>query len=119
MGLAHTTATADEHGLATIADLARYVNACEEFKLAASQEFVDREDALPAFESTYGFAVTDDQLVILAGGNTTQTETAAARGTDGVNCSEQSDPGAAGRVACGAAGRAHRLRVGPPCGPRS
>lgn len=76
---------AQEHDLATIADLARYINDGGEFKLAASQEFVDREDALKAFESTYGFDVTDDQLVILAGGNTTQTETAAAQGTDGVN----------------------------------
>lgn len=76
---------AADHDLETIADLARYVNAGEEFKLAASQEFVDRDDALPAFERTYGFEVTDAQLVILAGGNTTQTETAAARGTDGVN----------------------------------
>lgn len=76
---------ATEHDLTTIADLARYVNAGGEFKLAASQEFVDRDDALPAFERTYGFEVTDAQLVILAGGNTTQTETAAARGTDGVN----------------------------------
>lgn len=76
---------AEEHGLATMADLARYINDGGEFKLAASQEFVDRDDALAAFEETYGFDVTDDQLVILAGGNTTQTETAAARGTDGVN----------------------------------
>lgn len=76
---------AEQNGLATMADLARYINAGEEFRLAASQEFVDREDALAAFESTYGFEVRDDQLVILAGGNTTQTETAAARGTDGVN----------------------------------
>ena len=83
--IAVPAALADEHGLATIADLARYVNAGGQFKLAASQEFVDRDDALPAFERTYGFEVTDAQLVILAGGNTTQTETAAARGTDGVN----------------------------------
>lgn len=78
-------ALADEFGLATMADVADYVNAGNTFKLAASQEFVDRADALPAFESTYGFKLTDDQLVILAGGNTTQTETAAANGTDGVN----------------------------------
>jgi osmoprotectant transport system substrate-binding protein len=83
--IAVPAALAAEHGLATIADLARYVNAGGQFKLAASQEFVDRDDALPAFERTYGFEVTDAQLVILAGGNTTQTETAAARGTDGVN----------------------------------
>ena len=78
-------ALAEEHGLATMADLARYINEGGEFKLAASQEFVDRDDALKAFEATYGFEVSDEQLVILAGGNTTQTETAAANGTDGVN----------------------------------
>ncbi len=83
--IAVPAALAAEHGLATIADIARYVNEGGQFKLAASQEFVDRDDALPAFERTYGFEVTDAQLVILAGGNTTQTETAAARGTDGVN----------------------------------
>jgi len=83
--IAVPAALAAEQGLATIADLARYVNEGGQFKLAASQEFVDRDDALPAFERTYGFEVTDAQLVILAGGNTTQTETAAARGTDGVN----------------------------------
>ena len=76
---------AEENNLSTIGDLATYINEGGEFKLAASQEFVDRDDALKAFEATYGFDVTDDQLVILAGGNTTQTETAAAQGTDGVN----------------------------------
>ena len=76
---------ADENSLETMADLAGYVGDGGDFKLAASQEFVDRPDALPAFEQTYGFDVTNDQLVILAGGNTTQTETAAANSTDGVN----------------------------------
>ncbi|MDQ3457962.1 MAG: ABC transporter substrate-binding protein [Deinococcota bacterium] len=78
-------ALADEEGLATFADLARYLNEGGEFRLVASQEFVDREDALPAFEETYGFMVEPDQLVILAGGDTTQTLTAAAQGTDGAN----------------------------------
>ena len=76
---------AQEEGLKTIADLAKYINAGKTFKLAASQEFVDRDDALKAFEKTYGFKVKPDQLVIVAGGNTTQTETAAAQGTSGVN----------------------------------
>lgn len=78
-------ALADENGLESLADLATYINDGNAFKLAASQEFVDRPDALPAFEETYGFDVTNEQLVILAGGNTTQTETAAANGTGGVN----------------------------------
>ncbi|MCA9840019.1 MAG: ABC transporter substrate-binding protein [Trueperaceae bacterium] len=76
---------ADAEGLATMADLAGYINDGKEFKLAASQEFVDREDALKAFESTYGFELSPEQLVIVPGGNTTQTETAAAQGTSGVN----------------------------------
>ena len=76
---------ADEHALESMADLARWVNEGGDIKLAASQEFVDRDDALKAFEKTYGFQIDDSQLVILAGGNTTQTEVAAARGTDGVN----------------------------------
>ena len=76
---------AEAESLSTIADLARYINEGGAFMLAASQEFVDRPDALPAFERTYGFEVSGEQLVILAGGNTTQTATAAAQGTDGVN----------------------------------
>jgi osmoprotectant transport system substrate-binding protein len=76
---------AEEHNLATFADLARYLDEGHEFRLVASQEFVDREDALPAFEETYGFALSSEQLIILAGGDTTQTLTAAAQGIDGAN----------------------------------
>ena len=78
-------ALADKEGLKTIADLGKYITAGKTFKLAASQEFVDRDDALKAFEKVYNFKVKPDQLVILPGGNTTQTEQAAARGTNGVN----------------------------------
>lgn len=76
---------AAEHGISSLQDLAAYINAGNDFVLVGSQEFVDREDALPAFERTYGFELSDDQLVILAGGNTTQTLAATAQGTDGVN----------------------------------
>ncbi|MFC6592034.1 ABC transporter substrate-binding protein [Deinococcus lacus] len=76
---------ADENGLNTMADFGKWVAGGGAVKLAASQEFVDRPDALKAFESTYGFKLKPDQLVILPGGNTTQTETAAAQGTSGVN----------------------------------
>ncbi|MFC6618631.1 ABC transporter substrate-binding protein [Deinococcus radiophilus] len=78
-------ALAEENSLATMADFARWVNDGGAVKLAASQEFVDRDDALKAFEATYGFELTPEQLVIVPGGNTTQTETAAAQGTSGVN----------------------------------
>ena len=78
---------AQENNLSTMADFARWVKDGGQVKLAASQEFVDRPDALKAFESTYGFSLSPEQLVIVPGGNTTQTETSAAQGTSGVNAS--------------------------------
>ncbi|MEJ2664564.1 MAG: ABC transporter substrate-binding protein [Spirochaetia bacterium] len=72
-------------GLATLEDFASYVNKGGKVKLACSEEFVSRPDSLPAFEKAYGFHLKKDQLVILSGGNTAQTEKAAAEGTDGVN----------------------------------
>jgi osmoprotectant transport system substrate-binding protein len=76
----------DDAGLKTLADFARYVNDGGEVKLVASQEFVDRPDGLPSFETGYGFELDRaDQVVILAGGDTAATEKAAAEGTDGAN----------------------------------
>lgn len=76
---------AQANNLKTMADFARYVKGGGTVKLAASQEFVDRDDALGAFEKAYGFKLQPSQLLIVPGGNTTQTETAAAQGTSGVN----------------------------------
>lgn len=55
------------------------------FKLAASAEFVERSDALPAFQAAYNFKLKPDQLLTLAGGDTAATERAAAQKTSGVN----------------------------------
>ena len=55
------------------------------FKLAASAEFVERSDALPAFQAAYGFKLSQDQILTLAGGDTAVTIKAAAEGTSGVN----------------------------------
>lgn len=71
--------------IASLTDLARYINAGKAFKIVVSQEFVDRGDGLKAFERAYGFTLTPAQLIILPGGNTAQTEAAAARGTSGAN----------------------------------
>ncbi|WP_422478282.1 glycine betaine ABC transporter substrate-binding protein OsmF [Pleomorphochaeta sp. DL1XJH-081] len=76
---------AQSESLQTLDDLARYINSGGEFKLAASEEFVSSEAALPSFEAGYGFSLTDDQLLVFAGGNTTLTEQAAASGQEGVN----------------------------------
>jgi osmoprotectant transport system substrate-binding protein len=76
---------ADREKLVTLDDMARYVNGGKKTKLAGSEEFITTPDALPAFQKAYGFALKNDQLVSLSGGNTALTEGAAARGTDGVN----------------------------------
>jgi osmoprotectant transport system substrate-binding protein len=73
-----------EH-LATMSDFARYVNRGGDIKLAASAEFVESPSALPAFEASYGFRLTDRQLLTLSGGNTSATLRAAAEGMSGVN----------------------------------
>lgn len=66
-------------------DLAAYLAEGGRFKLAASAEFVENPQALPAFEETYGFQLRADQLLTLSGGNTAATLRAAAEGTSGVN----------------------------------
>jgi len=76
---------AQKEGLKTLEDLAAYLKKGGNLKLAGSEEFASRPDSLPAFESAYGFKLTKDQLLILSGGNTAQTEQAAARQTEGVN----------------------------------
>lgn len=73
--------------LKTLSDFGRYVSSGARVKLAASEEFMSRPDALPAFEAAYGFMLTKDQTLVLSGGNTATTEKAAANGTDGVNAS--------------------------------
>ncbi|PXX95281.1 glycine betaine ABC transporter substrate-binding protein OsmF [Halomonas sp. LBP4] len=76
---------AREHGLATLEDLADYLADGGEFKFAASAEFVESEQALPAFQQAYGFELSDAQLLVLSGGNTAATMRAAAQQTSGVN----------------------------------
>jgi osmoprotectant transport system substrate-binding protein len=76
---------AQNEDIHTMEDFARYVNNGGKVKLACSSEFVTRPDALPAFQEGYGFELEEDQLLILSGGNTAQTEKALANATDGVN----------------------------------
>lgn len=76
---------ATQNNLSSLEDLAKFMNNGGQAKLAASEEFVNRPDALPAFEKAYGFHFSEGQLLILSGGNTATTEKAAANGTNGVN----------------------------------
>lgn len=76
-------ATANQ--LRTLDDVARYIAKGGFFKLAASAEFMERTDAMPAFNAAYGFKLRADQALVLAGGDTAATIKAAAEKTSGVN----------------------------------
>lgn len=76
---------AREHNLNTLEDLAKYLNEGGSFKFAASAEFVESANALPAFQEAYGFKLDSDQLLILSGGNTAATLRAAALNDNDVN----------------------------------
>jgi len=76
---------AEENELVSLEDLAAYLADGGEFKFAASAEFVESSQALPAFQEAYGFELSDDQLLVLSGGNTAATMRAAAQQTSGVN----------------------------------
>ena len=78
-------ALAEKEGISSLDDFAAYVNRGGYVKLAGSEEFVTSPVALPAFQEAYGFTLKQEQLLTLSGGNTAQTEKAAAEGTDGVN----------------------------------
>ena len=75
--------------LATLDDLSRWLgttgSAAGQFKLAASAEFAERADALPAFQAAYNFKLKPEQLLTLAGGDTAVTVRAAYEKTSGVN----------------------------------
>ena len=76
-------ATANQ--LRTMDDIGRYVAKGGAFKLAASAEFMERTDAMPAFQTAYGFKLRANQALVLAGGDTAATIKAAAEKTSGVN----------------------------------
>ena len=71
--------------LKTLDDLGQWIASGGQFKLAASAEFVERSDALPAFQTAYGFKLKPGQILTLAGGDTAITIRAAAEKTSGVN----------------------------------
>ncbi|AEA33713.1 glycine betaine ABC transporter substrate-binding protein OsmF [Hippea maritima] len=83
--LATRKSFAQKNKIYSLEDFAKYVNNGGFVKLACSEEFATRKDALPAFEKAYGFKLKRSQLIILSGGNTTQTEKALARKINNVN----------------------------------
>lgn len=84
-GIAVRSEIAEENGLSTLSDFGEYIAGGGEIVLAASSEFVTSAPALPAFQETYGFELSSDQLIQLSGGDTAATIAAAANQTSGAN----------------------------------
>jgi osmoprotectant transport system substrate-binding protein len=76
---------AEPNHLNTLSDFGKWVSGGGKVVLAASAEFVNSAAALPAFQATYGFKLSSDQLIILSGGDTAATIKAAAEQTSGAN----------------------------------
>jgi osmoprotectant transport system substrate-binding protein len=71
--------------LATLTDFGAWVAKGGAVTLAASAEFVNSPAALPSFQTTYGFTLKSEQLIVLSGGDTAATIKAAAEKTSGAN----------------------------------
>jgi osmoprotectant transport system substrate-binding protein len=70
--------------LSTMSDFGRWVAGGGPVMLACSAEFANA-GTLRSLERTYGFTLTSDQMIVLAGGETSATITAAAARTNGIN----------------------------------
>lgn len=70
--------------LRTMSDFGRWVSGGGKVVLACSAEFANA-GTLRSLEKTYGFVLKSAQLIVLAGGETAATISAAAAGTNGTN----------------------------------
>jgi osmoprotectant transport system substrate-binding protein len=70
--------------LNTMSDFGRWVSGGGKVVLACSAEFANA-GTLRSLEQTYGFTLRSDQLIVLAGGETSATIGAAAAHTNGTN----------------------------------
>jgi osmoprotectant transport system substrate-binding protein len=70
--------------LRTMSDFGRWVAGGGQVVLACSAEFANA-GTLRSLEKTYGFTMRSDQLIVLAGGETSATIGAAAAHTNGTN----------------------------------
>jgi len=75
---------AKPNGLNTMSDFGRWVSGGAALVLACSAEFAN-SSTLRSLENTYGFTLRPDQLIVLAGGDTSATIRAAAERTNGIN----------------------------------
>jgi osmoprotectant transport system substrate-binding protein len=82
--LAVRSDVANAYHLRTMSDFARWVSGGGQVVLACSAEFANA-GTLRSLEDTYGFKLGSDQMIVLAGGETTAMITAAAARTDDTN----------------------------------
>jgi osmoprotectant transport system substrate-binding protein len=75
---------AEANNLRTMSDFGRWVAGGGKAMLACSAEFANA-GTLSSLEKTYGFKLRSDQMIVLAGGETSATIAAAAAGTNGTN----------------------------------
>ena len=75
---------ASAYHLRTMSDFARWVSGGGRVVLACSAEFANA-GTLRSLEDTYGFKLRSDQMIVLAGGETTAMITAAAARTNDTN----------------------------------
>lgn len=75
---------AQANHLRTMSDFGRWVAGGGKVVLACSAEFANA-GTLRSLEKTYGFTLRSNQLIVLAGGETSATIGAAAAGTNGAN----------------------------------
>jgi osmoprotectant transport system substrate-binding protein len=84
-GIAVRADYAEKNSIKTLSDFAKFVAGGGSIILAASSEFVTSPAALPMFESVYGFKLNPDNIIVLAGGDTGATISAAANQTNNAN----------------------------------
>lgn len=77
----------EEYGIVDMEQLAAYINAGNDFKLIAAASFIENQLGLLGFEEAYGFKLTNDQIISLSSGNTTEMLKALSESTNGVNAS--------------------------------
>jgi osmoprotectant transport system substrate-binding protein len=73
--------------ISSMEDLANYVKNEGKIKLITASSFAENIKGLRGMEEAYGFKLTNDQMIILASGNTTEMLKALIEGKDDVNVS--------------------------------
>lgn len=74
-----------QYGIEDMYDFGEYVSNGGYVKFITSQLFAEKYTGLLGMEEAYGFSLRPDQLILLPHGNTAETLSALANGTDGVN----------------------------------